>query len=182
MADIEANGGVMDENQAEKLREYRDNLIDYNAELLELRATVQDKLTEAYDAWNEKLDENASAIEHYGSVIEHYKNIIDIVGKDDLGIGDETLEQMRRAQVSNANDAVKASKAALDANQAYLDDLRQKRAAAAAEYGEDSIEVKEWDEQIKTAEEKVREATETFNDNWANALQVAADVFQDSVT
>ena len=175
MATIEEQGYITDK-QAEFLRNARDELIDYNAELLELRNTVHDKLTEAYDAWNEKLQENADIIDHYGSIIENYKNIIDIVGKDNLGISDETLAKMREAQVNNANDALRASKATLDANKETLAQME-----AARETATNPEDIAKWDEQIKNAQEKVREATEEFMGDWETALQTAADAFAESV-
>ena len=180
MADIDKQG-FMTEAQAEDLREYRDDLIDANTELLEIRNTVQEKLTEAYDAWNEKLDKNATKIEHLTSVTDSYKNIIDIVGKDTLGISDEAMAKLTDIQVNNANNALKASKAKLEANEAFLKDLQQKRADAVAKYGEDSDEVADWDKQIEYAEEQVMSAKEDFMGNWENALTAAADAFASHV-
>lgn len=172
-------GEISAQQAADALRQYRDDMIEANAELLNLRATVQDKLTEAYDAWNEKLDKNAEKIDFYSSVIDNYKNIIDMVGKDNLGVSEELLKQMNQASVDNANNALKASKSKLEANEKYLENLRQKRAAAEARG--DTESVKEWDKQIEYAEEQVRTATEEFNDSWSNALEATAEAFSTHV-
>ena len=175
MAEVESQG-FMTKAQAEFLRSSRDEIIDYNAELLELSTTVHDKLTEAYDAWNEKLQENADIVDHYGSMIEHYKNIVDIVGKDNLGISDETMAMMRQAQVENANDALRISKATMDANKETLEQMK-----AARERATDPDDIAKWDEQIKHAEETLRESTEEFMGDWETALQAAADAFGEDV-
>ena len=154
MADVNKQG-FMTDKQAEDLRKYRDDLIDGNQTLLDIRESVQEKLTQAYDAWNEKLDKNAAKIKHLTSVTDSYKNIIDIVGKDTLGISDKAMAKLTDTQVNNANNALKASKAKLEANEAFLKDLQQKRADAVAKYGEDSDEVADWDKQIEYAEEQV---------------------------
>lgn len=182
IADVEralAAGEITTEQAVEKMREYRDELVDLNSDLLEIRQTVQDKLTEAFEGWNEEIDKGIAKLEHYGSVLENYKNIIDIVGKDMLGISDETMSNLSKAQIANANNIIRATKAQLDANNSTLEKMRQARADAKARGDEESI--KEWDEQIKVAEEKSQELATTLQEALSNSLQLAADDFALSV-
>lgn len=178
MADVRSSG-IMTDAQAEALRDYRDNIIDLNSQLLELRNTVQDKLTTAFDAWNEKLDKNTSKLSHLRNLINNYKNIIDIVGKDNLGISDETMEKIRVVQMKTANDQLSAAKAAMDAAKKTLSQYEVARNAASARGDQKSVE--EWNKQIETVEEKLRELTENFQTTWADALQVVADAFESRV-
>ena len=166
---------ITPEQAVEKMREYRDNLVDLNADLLEIRQTVQDKLTEAFESWNEEIERGITKLEHYGSVLENYKNIIDIVGKDMLGISDETMSNLSKAQIANANNIIRATKAQLDANNSTLEKMRQARADAEARGDKESA--KEWDEQIKVAEEKSQELATTLQEALSNSLQLAADNF-----
>lgn len=170
-----AAGDITPEQAVEKMRKYRDELVDLNADLLEIRQTVQDKLTEAFEGWNEEIERGISKLEHYGSVLENYKNIIDIVGKDMLGISDETMSNLSKVQIANANNIIRATKAQLDANNSTLEKMRQARAEAEAR--EDKESVKEWDEQIKVAEEKSQELATTLQEALSNGLQLAADDF-----
>ena len=178
IADVEralAAGEITPEQAVEKMREYRDELVDLNADLLEIRQTVQDKLTEAFESWNEEIERGITKLEHYGSVLENYKNIIDIVGKDMLGISDETMSNLSKAQIANANNIIRATKAQLDANNSTLEKMRQARADAEARGDKESA--KEWDEQIKVAEEKSQELATTLQEALSNSLQLAADDF-----
>lgn len=178
IADVEralAAGEITPEQAVERMREYRDELVDLNADLLEIRQTVQDKLTEAFEGWNEEIEIGITKLEHYGSVLENYKNIIDIVGKDMLGISDETMSNLSKVQIANANNVIRATKAQLDANNSTLEKMRQARAEAEARGDEESA--KEWDEQIKVAEEKSQELTTTLQEALSNGLQLAADDF-----
>ena len=170
-----AAGEITPEQAVEKMREYRDELIDLNADLLEIRQTVQDKLTEAFEGWNEEIERGITKLEHYGSVLKNYKNIIDIVGKDMLGISDETMSNLSKAQIANANNIIRATKAQLEANNSTLEKMRQARAEAEARRDEESA--KEWDEQIKVAEEKSQELTTILQEALSNGLQLAADDF-----
>lgn len=178
MADVRSSG-IMTDAQAEALRDYRDNIIDLNSQLLELRNTVQDKLTAAFDAWQEKLDKNISKLTHLRNLVNNYKNIIDIVGKDNLGISDETMEKIRIVQMKTANDQLSAAKAAMDATKKILSQYEAARNAASARGDQESV--KEWDKQIDAVEEKLRELTENFQTTWADALQVVADAFESRV-
>lgn len=178
MANVRSSG-IMTDAQAEALRDYRDNIIDLNSQLLELRNTVQDKLTAAFDAWNEKLDKNTSKLSHLRNLVNNYKNIIDIVGKDNLGISDETMEKIRVVQMKTANDQLSAAKAAMDAAKKTLSQYEAARNAASARGDQESVE--EWNKQIETVEEKLRELTENFQTTWADALQVVADAFESRV-
>ena len=178
IADVEralAAGEITPEQAVEKMREYRDELVDLNADLLEIRQTVQDKLTEAFEGWNEEIERGITKLEHYSSVLENYKNIIDIVGKDMLGISDETMSNLSKAQIANANNIIRATKAQLDANNSTLEKMRQARADAEARGDKESA--KEWDEQIKVAEEKSQELATTLQEALSNSLQLAADDF-----
>lgn len=178
MADVRSSG-IMTDAQAETLRDYRDNIIDLNSQLLELRSTVQDKLTAAFDAWNEKLDKNTSKLTHLRNLVNNYKNIIDIVGKDNLDISDETMEKIRVVQMKTANDQLSAAKAAMDAAKKTLSQYEAARDAASARGDQESV--KEWNNQIEAVEEKLRELTENFQTTWADALQTVADAFESRV-
>lgn len=182
IADVEAavaSGEITPEQGMEKLREYRNELVDLNAELLEIRNTVQDKLTESFEAWNEKIEKGTSKIEFYGSVLSGFKNIIDLVGKDMLGLTDETIKSLNGAIVSNANDAIKATKSQLDANKATLERMKQAREEARARGDEEAV--LDWDEQIEIAEEKVQELTTTLQENLSTGLEASISSFQDTV-
>ena len=170
-----AAGEITQEQATEKLREYRDELIDLNADLLENRDSVQEKLTDAFEGWHEELEKGISTLEHYGSVLSNYKDIIDLVGKDMLGLSDETMKNLSAAQVANANNTIRATKAQLDANQKTVAKLKEERAKALARGDEESVE--EWDKQIEIAEEKGKELTLTLQEALSNGLQLAVDDF-----
>ena len=57
-------------------------------------------------------------------MLENYKNIINIVGKDMLGISDETMSNLSKAQIANANNIIRATKAQLEANNSTLEKMR----------------------------------------------------------
>lgn len=170
-----ASSGIMTDAQAETLREYRDNIIDLNSQLLELRNTVQDKLTAAFDAWNEKLDKNISKQEYLSSLIKNYQNIIDIVGKDRLGISDETIEKMYQTQMKVANDQSRSAKAALEAAKSTYADLEKVYNEAIARGDQQSAD--EIKKRMDEVDETIRSRTTAWQEAFANGLTAAAEAF-----
>ena len=171
--------GYITEEQANYLRENRQALMDYATELEEIRASVGEKLTEAYEAWNEEIDKGIEKINHQASMLEHLKNIVDIIGKDALGISDETMKKMADTDVEVANAAVESAKAKLDANKATLEEYERNREYAISR-GDDK-DVEYWDEQIELVNEKIAEGEEELNDSLENALDKAVERFKTSV-
>lgn len=169
------------EQQIEDLKEYASGLMEVENQLREQHTAVHEKLTETIEAWNEEFDKNMAKFDKYNAVIENYKNIIDIVGKDRLGINDETIKNMYAAQKNVANDQLAASKARKEAAQNTYDQLAAAYENAKQQYGEDSEIAKSWKEQMDAAGETLDDATSEFYDSWQNALQAAADAFAASV-
>ena len=67
------------EAEVEKLREYRDGLMETNQALIETRQAVHDKMIVTFEEQNAKLDEGIAKLEHYKAVTESYKNIVDFL-------------------------------------------------------------------------------------------------------
>jgi hypothetical protein len=111
-------GFTLTEDQADALKEYRDNILALNEELLAVRASIEDQVMNTFEDWNEELERGTSTLEHYGSVLESYKNIIDIVGKDVLGISDEMMEGFSQTSTDVAINQVEGAKSKLDAIEA----------------------------------------------------------------
>lgn len=169
------------EQQIEDLKEYANGLMEVENQLREQHTAVHEKLTESIEAWNEEFDKNMAKFEKYNAVVENYKNIIDIVGKDRLGISDETMRNMYDTQKKIANDQLASAKARKESAQFTYDEIKAAYDNAVALYGEDSEIAKKWKEQMEAAEETLNDATNEFYDSWQNALQAAADAFAASV-
>ena len=165
--------------QIDSLREYRDSLLEANTELSQMGDTVMEKVTTAIDTMNEKMAKHGEIIEHNNSLLESYKNIIDLVGKDNLGISDQMIQELRKAQVEGSISAVKASKATLDMNKKALADTEAEFASIQDNLSEE--DKKRWEETIDTMKEKVREGESELQASFETSLQTAADAFASAV-
>ena len=165
--EIDLSGRELTSEQAEALRNYRDQLYEGNISLKEMRQTIQDEILESFNVWNEKLRQQTEQLEHNQSILEGYRNIIDIVGRDTLGISEEIEASMSAAAVNTANTAVKTTKAIYDANvKAYEEALAS-----------GAVDQETLDEMAAT----VRDSQQTFMDSWSSALETAATEFESSV-
>ena len=165
--------------QVDSLREYRDSLLEANTELSQMGNTVMEKVTTAIDTMNEKMAKHGEIIEHNNSLLESYKNIIDLVGKDNLGVSDQMIQELRKAQVEGSISAVKASKATLDMNKKALADTEAEFASIQDNLSEE--DKKRWEETIDTMKEKVREGESELQASFETSLQTAADAFAGAV-
>lgn len=174
-----AAGEITPAQAAESLRELRDEIIDLNEELLSLRNSIQEVLSDGINEFNDQLDSMIEKIKYSGTMLDNYKNIVDIVGKDMYDVSTDTMTTLSKAQVTNANDLIKSVKAQLDMNKNTLEHMRQAREKAFAEGDEESV--KEWDSQIKTMEETVRELEENLSDALSTGLEMAVTDFETTI-
>ena len=173
------NDGMLTEDQADAIKDYRDNLLDLNEQLDGVRENIESKLMEAFDAWNEKLDEGLSNLEHYNSVLESYKNIIDIVGKDTLGLSDQFIADLNQQTVEGAIRNVGATR---DAYEALLGAQRKaEQALKEAEARGDEASIKMWSENLSTITEEAQAAQEEMLSAWEEALNSIAEQFEATV-
>ena len=176
--DLKDEYGFSDEDIA-KLREYRDGLLATNEKLAELRNTVQEQVMESFREWNEEMDRGIQKIEYLGGVLESYKNIVDLVGKFHLGLDDEFMANLSKAQVTNANDNLRANKAKYDAAVEARKNAELELANARERGDEESI--KRWEKTIKQLDEEVQGAHQNMMGSWEAALEAASNAFEEAV-
>lgn len=169
-------GKLSYEEIVDQAYEYRDGLIEVNETLLEISKTVEEELMNSYDAWNEKIDEQYDKFDKYASLIEHYQNIIDIVGRDNLGISNETLKLLRDTQITDAITKLASSTAHVDTLQATRANILEQLSKDLAE--EDR---RYWEEQLEQIDQSILDYKDQWMQDWEDALQGAMDAFSAAV-
>lgn len=164
-------------NQVSVLEKYRDSLYDTSDALDEFYEQVMKKVNGAFEGYNDEMEEHIEKADRYKAVVETYLNVIDLVGKKTLGVSNETVKALRRAQY----EATKTSVAGLKEQLAMNRDLLAQAAAERDKYQNDSEEYKYWDEQVNTIQEKVNSLESSIQSSWTDMLQEAADIFASSV-
>lgn len=171
------NNAELTVNQVSALEKYRDSLYDTSDALDEFYEQVMTKVNSAFEGYNKEMEEHIEEADRYKAVVETYLNVIDLVGKKTLGVSNETVKALRRAQY----EATKTSVTGLKEQLAMNRDLLAQAAAERDKYQNDSEEYKYWDEQVNTIQEKVNSLESSIQSSWTDMLQEAADIFASSV-
>ena len=165
--------------QIELLRQYRDGILESTTNMLELRDTIRDDMISCFEDWNEEIDKQAETFDRVSKSIQGYRDIIDLVGKDVLGVSDELLNKMNETNIQNTQNALKASKSALDNDVASLEYAKQQYEAAVA--ADDEEGKKFWKAIIDPLKETVAKRKDEYLTDLKDSLQAAADALKDSV-
>lgn len=163
------------ETEVEKLREYRDGLLDETQNLIDYENAIREKVLTAWDDLVSKMDQGIEKLDHLTSMTESYKNIVDIVGKDMLGISDELIKSLDQATYDTALNKLEATSSKLDAMRASRQEAEDALAQARLEGNEDLIQY--WEDTIATMDSEIDSAEEEFMSSWEESLQAAADMF-----
>lgn len=163
------------EDEVEKLREYRDGLMETNQALLETRQAVHDKMIATFEEQNEKLDEGIAKLEHYKAVTESYKNIVDLVGKANFKDSDKTIKALNSSMVTQSANIAKANIAKRDKDRAELEATRKAFEQQKNKISED--ERKMWEDTIKQMEASLQESEEAAMSSIETWMQAVNDKF-----
>ena len=175
-----ANLGLT-EAEMESLNKYSSAILEEAEAMLEAEQQVHEAVLNAFEGMSEKLDDQIDKIEHLNGLYETYGNIIDIVGKKSLKISNEQLQILDQQKVAGALSTMEASHTKLEA-------LQDSRQAIAEEYekakamGADPETLRYWEENLEEIDSQIRDAEADYMSSWEEALEAAADAFENSVT
>ena len=158
------------------MKEYRDGLMDTYDTMRDLVDEVTENVVNAYDEWNEKLSENLDLMDHYDTVIDTIKEIADLLGEDQLGLGDAQAEAYEAAKLKNQQNAAAIAKDNYDAIA-----KEREKTQALLDQAESETEKRHWEEVLKNLEESEKEAMEEYLARWRDALRQAEENYQASL-
>ena len=173
--DLLANYSLSD-SQISAVEEYIDALYDTNGNLDTLYESVGERVNGAFEELNKQMGENVSTLSHLGGILNNFRNIVDLVGKDVLGLSNESMTALSEAMTNNAINTVEANKKILDTNKQALEEAKAERAKA--EQTGDMKAVAEWDKTIATISETVKQNENDMFSSLSEALQAAADQYK----
>ena len=176
--DIQDEYGFSDED-ASKLREYINGLMEANTSLIELRNTVQEKVMVTFQEWNEEMDKGISKIAHLSEVIDAYQNLVDLVGKATLGLDGDFMQKIASARTNNAKNALVASQAQWKASLEAYNAAEREYNAAVERNDKDAMEY--WKDRMDELQVESDNYYSAMQESWANALQAAQEEFEITV-
>lgn len=167
------------DDQVTALEKYVDSLYDTSGALDDFYTQVMEQVNGAFDNMNEKSEKAISRTEQLGETLQTYQNIIDLVGKKALGVTNEQIRALGRAQIAQAKATLETKQGQLEMNRTALAAAEAKKKAA--EESGDGEAVKYWEEQIETIQDKVWTLEGEVETAWSDTLQSIADDFQNAV-
>lgn len=172
-----AQSSQLTDKQIASLRNYRDQLINTSESLDAFYEQVMEKVNGAFEEMNSDSEKAINRIEQLGSTLKTYQNIIDLVGKKNLGVTDEQMRALSRAQVEQAQTNLKTKKAQLDMNQEALRAAQQQLEAARGTNAEEH-----WEKEVESIQEKVWQLENEVEQSWESMLQTAADDYANAIS
>lgn len=176
LAELVANGTFTAE-QVEQLRNYRDELLNTNQEMKDMANETLDKLLEGFDEWNEAIDKNKEKIDHLKEVTSSYRDIIDLIGKDNLGVSNQMLEQMNEFNIAASQSQVDITRRQLEENKRSLEEAREEYRNAASEE-----EKYYWGQVVESLEETVMQGESDLLSATQDSLNTIQEAFKDTLT
>lgn len=176
LAELVANGTFTAE-QVEQLRNYRDELLNTNQEMKDMADETLDKLLEGFDEWNEAIDKSKEKIEHLKEVTSSYRDIIDLIGKDNLGVSNQMLEQMNEFNIAASQSQVDITRRQLEENKRSLEEAREEYRNAASEE-----EKYYWGQVVESLEETVMQGESDLLSATQDSLNTIQEAFSDALT
>ena len=184
------------EQEIAKLQEYADGLLEVNTKLMEIKNTITEMVLSAFQDLAGEMQRNIDKISHLKDVMNSYKNIIDLVGKQNLGIDSKFMGDINQAIFDTSANSLRANKAKLDATREAYQDVYEMAQTANAKWQEaqansenyteaelDELEATAaaFDDALSEMETEVQNAEEAFLTSWQDALQAAADMYNQAV-
>lgn len=127
---------------------------------------------------SEQYDKMESKISNFNEVLDSYRNIVDLVGKQNIGEGaNDLLTAIGEQELINAKKSLEL------ANDEYKQLMTNRRTLEERYNKEtDSNQKERLKDQLETAISLEEEAYANMNEQWANTLTVANEIYQQQVS
>lgn len=172
--DGEALAGLhIEDGQIEMLQDYSSQLLELSDTIKELHDNALQKVSEAFDAWGEKIEDHIAKFEHLNTLINNYQEIIGLLGRSNIGISNEFMREMRNQEIVNLQGILNTRTQVKDNLAAQLADARKRASEAATE-----AEREDWEQVVDDIERRLKDATESWQQAWIDALQANKEAFE----
>lgn len=170
--------GLDDSNAREKALEL---MGDYSSSMQEYQDLIDDQyeqISKHFDDIGAQYDKMEDKISHFSDVINSYRDIVDLVGKQNLGDGaNEFLKSLGEQELSNVKQSLSLAKS-------EYEKYAQDRLAIEEKLQNASLTESEKAKLNETLTDVIaleEEAYSNMNEQWANALTVANEIFKENV-
>lgn len=150
------------EDEIDALISYRDALQESYSDLKDTWESMHDAISSLFEEGNNQLDKEISKIQNAKTVMEGFREIIETFGKENLGISDETLQDIYRTEVEATASAAAGAREKLNYNRSAYEEFKAAYDKALAEGDEDAAQV--FQEKMESAYESLMESQQELNE------------------
>ena len=182
--DLEAAGFT--QAQIDQIREWRSELLKANQDLLKMRDTIVNKVIDSFNELNDKIAKEVDNFDFFNSVLENYKNISNLLGNK-LGPQQQAvIEKLNASMITNARNRIKATKDILNDAQVAEQKAQAQYAEAMKNWANLSDDDRrraeeDWKKILEAAHDNVEEATQQWLEAWEGGLELAQDLFEETM-
>lgn len=134
MKDAFLNGTLSADELASKLNTLteaeKEQLYNWSSQLMQLvdnmeqvKQAIQDQLLKSFDDFTEKIDEQTNRLSTLNQIMSSYIEIAKLVGKENLGVSNELMKQMRQSTIDLSTQQINIMRKEYEAAKEELDKL-----------------------------------------------------------
>lgn len=169
--------GNFTEKEIESIKSIMSSMYTNGKDLKKYIEDLYAKLGELSDKFQEAIDEQIDKLGHMNNMIEKTRNIIDIMGKDTLGISDDLLNRMQRAQIEIGKEHIATLQQERDQYKLWLAQLE----AQYALMDPDSVEARALKKQIDEYRKTYLSLEEEILDVGATTAEAIKQLYTDMI-
>ena len=166
----------INDNFGKQLEEYMDNLLDYIEELEEFKTKGVEEFGEAFSELNDNVRSSIDLFDHYNQLLSSLKNITDLQGVKLSAEMRAARKEIDQIMFQNTQNNIQAEGENYKRLISEVEDLRKKIANT-----QDETLKKAWEEQLKTAEEELRNSEQNMLSLWETGLEQAKEMFEQAL-
>ena len=174
----EAERDALDINNdfGKQLEEYSDDLLDYIEELEDFKTKGINELNTAFDELNDNIQSSMDLFSYYQDTLDNLKNIIDLQGVTISKDLRDVFQTVNQTLLSNNANNIQAELVRYEKLRDVVTDLQNKLSTVT-----DPTLQKEWENQLKEAEEALRNSQTNLLTLWQDGLDMAKQVFEQNI-
>lgn len=159
----------MTEAEVEKLREYRDALMEYYDQMYDNMVEGNEVLREMMEEQDDRIQRQIDNYDRLADAIEHWNDIAELTGEDVLGLNTQELNRLDQSRVTNDWNRMDSTKRYMEEREREY--LRLQQSYAEAQEQGDKMVLAQVKESLELAEDLYHEAQEAWRDSWKKAQE-----------
>lgn len=176
MSQAERDALNINQDFGKQLEEYSEDILDYIEDLEDFRTKGVEELSDGFEELSNNISDALDLFDHYEGILDNLKNIVDLQGitlSEDLY---KTIDKMNDSILKNTTNNIKSELRYYNTLENEVAKLR-----AQVERETNATLKKEWEDQLKTAEDALREEQNNLLELWQNGLDQAKTIFETTI-